>query len=98
MDAKTVVETCARIADPEISMLDFISALNTLNPSPVFHEKMVDYFADTKHIAIIEDTITGTIVSKKLKDYVHSILPPSKTIACVIPETFSLILGKKADA
>ena len=98
MDAKTVVESCARIADPEIPMLDFISALNTLNPSPVFREKMVDYFADTKHIAIIEDTITGTIVSKKLKDYVHSILPPIKTVTCTIPDTFSLVLGKKADA
>lgn len=98
MDVETVIETCARVADPEILMLDFVSALNTLNPSPVFHEKMIDYFANIRHIAMIEDTVTGVIVSRKLKDYIHNILPPSKTITCKIPDTFSLIIGKKADA
>lgn len=102
MDAKTVIEACARVADPQINMLDFIGALYTLNPSAAFFEELAAYLLLSRFSDIHNDTITGEIASKRLSDYLPSILqekvPANRTFTCNVPQTFTLTLGKKVEA
>jgi len=102
MDAKAVLEACARVADPQINMLDFIGALYALNPSVAFFEELAAYLLLSKFSDIHDDTITGVIASKRLSDYLPSILqeeiPVSRTFTCNIPQTFTVTLGKKVEA